>query len=82
MNKKGNIFMGVAITLIVYIFGILFLPFIIDDITNSRTDLDCTNTDISDGSKLTCLAISGLAPYFIWLVISIALGFLAGRRSP
>jgi len=80
-GKRGNIFFGVFIALIVYIFGILFLPFVTDDITTSRTDLDCSNVSISDVSKINCLSIDLVTPYIIWLLISLALGFIAGGLS-
>ncbi|GBE19364.1 MAG TPA: hypothetical protein ENG87_00495 [Candidatus Pacearchaeota archaeon] len=77
-GKKGNIFFGFVVALVVYIFGILFIPFITNDITTSQTALDCTNISISAGSKLVCLNTDLVIPYVIWLIISIALGYLAG----
>lgn len=78
MNTKGNLFFAFMVALIVWIAGVLMLPFIIDDIDTFRTDMDCTNSSISDGSKITCLTGDILVPYFIWTIASIALGFIAG----
>lgn len=77
-NKKGNIFFGFMIGIFIWIMGMLIFPFLTDDITTTRTDLDCTNTSISDGTKLSCLTVDVVAPYFIWFLISIAVGFVAG----
>ena len=82
MNKRGNIFFGFTIGLVVFIFGVLFIPFFTDDITIARDDLDCSNYggngSISDGTKLTCLQIDLIIPYFIWFFVSLAIGLIAG----
>jgi len=78
MNKKGSIFLGVIIGLFIYISGVLFLPFITDDITTTRSSLDCSNSSISDGIKLTCLTVDLVVPYYIWFFISLLIGFIIG----
>ena len=78
MNKRGNIMLGLPIALIVWIFGILFLPFIMDDITGFRADLDCSNTTIGGGSMLVCLAGGIIVPLLIWTFLSMAIGFIIG----
>lgn len=81
MNKRGNIFFGIVIALFIFASGVLFMPFIEDDITTYRNDMSCSQADsISDGAKLSCLMTDGLMPYFIWFFISLALGILGGRR--
>ena len=52
------------------------MPYLIDDIDTYRTAMDCTSTTISDMSKINCLAVDGLIPYFIWTLSVIALGFI------
>jgi len=80
-NKKGNAFLGVAIAIFIFVMGVLFIPFFADDITTTRTLLDCTNVDgITDGAKLMCLNIDLLIPYFIWFIISCAFGYLGGKN--
>lgn len=80
MNKKGSIFIGVAIGLFIYVVGILFIPFIMDDIDTSRTSLDCGNTSITDGTKTVCLMQDLTIPYFIWFIVSFAIGIIAGGK--
>lgn len=77
-GKKGNVFFGLAVFALIYVFGVLFIPFIADDIVTARTQLDCTNASIIDGAKLTCLETDILIPYFIWFFISAAFAFLIG----
>lgn len=78
MNKRGSIFFGFAIALIIYVSGVMFIPFIVDDISTTRTALDCTNTSITGGVMLTCLTVDLVNPYLIWFFISVALGYLVG----
>lgn len=76
MNKKGASMLGIVLGLFIFMMGVLFIPFITDDITTSRVDLDCTNTSITDGTKLTCLGIDIVIPYLIWLFVSLAMGLM------
>lgn len=80
MNKRGSAILGIVIGIIIYMFGVLFIPFITDDITTTRADLDCTNSSISDGSKLACLEVDIVVPYLIWFFISLLLGFIIGGK--
>jgi hypothetical protein len=40
---------------------------------------DSPNTDISDGTQLTCLATELVVPYFIIIVLSVAGGAMVSR---
>ncbi len=64
-----------------FIMGVLFIPFVTDDITTSRTALDCTNTSISSGTKLTCLGTDIVIPYLIWFFVSLLAGFVIGGKT-
>ena len=79
-SKKGNLYVAVVIALVIWIAGILILPFIVDDINSFRVNMDCSNSSISNTGKLVCLAGDSLVPYFIWTLVSIALGFISGGR--
>ncbi len=79
MNKKGGIFLGVALGLFMFMTGVLILPYLADDVSTFRTALDCSNTgSISDGIKLTCLFGGSLIPYYIWFFTSLSLGLILG----
>jgi hypothetical protein len=78
MNKRGNIFWGASIGIFVFIIGVLIIPFFTEDITTTRTSLDCSNMSISDGAKLTCLNVDLVVPYFIWFFVSLAVGIFGG----
>lgn len=81
LNNKGQTFLlAVVIAFGVFMFGILFINFIPDIVTQSRTDLSCSSpTTISDGTKIMCLATDGVVPYFIITLISIAIGGITAK---
>ena len=81
MNKKGSAFFGVAIGIVVYIFGVLFIPFIMDDVSTFRDAMSCEDTSITGGAMMSCLFSDATIPYLIWFFISLALGFIAGRAT-
>jgi hypothetical protein len=77
-NKKGNIFLGITICLFLWAMGVLFMPFILDDVDTFRTAMECTSTSISYGSMFACLFVDALVPYYIWFFASLAIGYLVG----
>lgn len=81
MNKRGSLFFGVSIGLFIFVMGVLFIPFLTDDITTFRTNMDCTNMSITDGTKIACLQSDLLIPYLIWFFVSLALGLIAGANT-
>lgn len=79
MNKRGNLFFGAMIALILWMAGIYFLPYIIDDVTTFRVAMDCTNSSITDTTKITCLTGDIIVPYFIWTLVSLAVGYIGWK---
>jgi len=79
MNKRGSAFFGIIIGVVIYIFGVLFIPFLMDDVTTFRGEMDCSSTSISNGAMFSCLIGDAAIPYLIWFFISLALGFIVGR---
>jgi len=78
MNKQGSIFFGIIVGLFVFVIGVLFIPFLTEDIATTRTLLDCTNSSITGGTMITCLQIDLVTPYLIWFFVSVALGYISG----
>jgi hypothetical protein len=82
MNKKGSVFLGITLGIFIFITSVLILPYLTDDVTTFRTELDCSNSSaISDGTKLTCLFGGAVVPYYIWLFTALALGLVIGGRK-
>jgi hypothetical protein len=80
-GKQGSIFLGLLFALIIWIFGILVLSFFLDDITQSRVDLNCSNpTAITSGTMVTCLVENLVTPLWIITFSSLALGLILGRN--
>lgn len=81
-NKKAQAGMvGLMIGIAIFMCAMIFIDPLSDVITESRaaSQLDCSNTSISDGHKMTCLIVDLILPYFIAVVIAIA-GAVIGAR--
>ena len=77
MNKRGGLFLGVVIAVVIFIAGVLFIQYMKSDVTSARVSLSCATPDnITDGTKLLCLLIGGAVPYYIIIFVSIAMGFV------
>ena len=81
INKRGSVFFGISLAIFIYIAGVLFMPFIMDDVTTFRDAMDCSGDDISNGTMISCLIGDATIPYLIWFFISLALGLVAGART-
>jgi len=79
MNKKGNLYLGVVFALFFFMFGMLMLPILKDGVTSARTNVGCSTSTISDGSKLVCLGLDSGVPYFILGIITLAGGFIGNE---
>lgn len=82
MNNKGQLgAIGIAFVTAVMLFiaGMIAVNFIKGSVTDARNDLTCSTAGISDGTKLTCLLIDGVVPYWIIGIISAAGGLITAR---
>ena len=81
-RKQGQAaLVGLMIGIFVFMLAMVFIDPIKDIITEARgtAQLDCSNSTISDGNKMTCLVVDLLLPYFIAVVIAIAGGWIGAR---
>lgn len=82
MNKKGQVGIAIIGAIMIFMVGMLTINILKPEITIARgaTGLDCANvTNISDGTKLTCLAVDFSLPYFILIIFSATGGVLMAR---
>jgi len=82
VGKKSQAAMvGLMIGIFILMMGLIFIDPIKDVITEVRgtTQLDCSNSTISDGNKMTCLVVDLTLPYFIVVVFSLAGGWMAAK---
>ncbi len=80
MNRKGGIIFGIAVGVMIFIAGMLFINFFFSLITDVRAAdvLNCASpSTISDGTKMSCLAIDIIIPVLIVIIISFAGGIIA-----
>ncbi len=71
MNRKGQGGIFVIIAIMIFIIGMVSVNLIKPDVITLRsaTGLNCVNASaISDGTKLTCLAVDITIP---WVIVSI-----------
>lgn len=81
MNKKGQS-LGLAIlsAIVLIVVGFMILNFIMPEISTSRIDLNCGDPDaITSGTKLVCLVGDIIVPYWILLVLMVAIGGITAR---
>lgn len=83
MNRKGQMGISVIIGIMIFLSGIIVINILKPDVTlvrNAVTGLNCANASaISDGTKLTCLAVDLTIPYFILIIISAAGGIIISK---
>ena len=75
--------MGLAIlsTIAVFVIGFMFINFLMPEVTNFRTDMNCASSTISDGSKLMCLMGDLTIPYIMLTILSLAVGAITARMA-
>lgn len=84
MNKNGQIFILRFMTAtFILLLALGFLNPFKDTIILNRdsSHLDCTNTSISDGSKITCLGLDMSLWYFLGAIIVAGIGVLWERKQ-
>ena len=81
MNKRGTMGLAIIVAVTIFLVGMMSINFIMPEVTTARSSdaLDCSNSSISDGNKLTCIAVDFVVPYFIVLIFSISGGFITAK---
>lgn len=82
MNNKGQIFLvGLMLGIAAYMLAMAFIDPLSDVINEVRgTDqLDCSNSTISDGHKLTCLQVDLILPIFIGVCVGLAGAYITAK---
>ena len=80
MNKRGSIVMGLVVSVLIFVMGVLFLPALSSEIDTFRSTMTCDSATISGGNMLSCIVGDAMMPYFILLIFSIVSGILMGVR--
>lgn len=80
-NKGQAALVGLMIGIMVFMMAMVFIDPIKDTMIQVRAvdQLDCGNSSITDGEKMTCLVVDLILPYFIVIVIAIAGAWIGAR---
>ncbi len=79
MNRKGQGGLAIISAIVIFIIGMTTINIIKPEVTTAVAPdaLDCNNvTGITDGNKMTCLAVDIVVPYFILIIVSVSGGLL------
>jgi len=82
MNKGAQVaLISLMVGIMVFMLAMVFIDPLSDviDETRNNTQLDCSNSSISDGKKATCLIVDLILPYFIAIIIAIAGALISAR---
>ena len=81
MNKIGqSLGLSIMSFLLIILVGFLSVNFLMTEVSTARVDLDCSNADnIEDGNKLLCLVADITIPYWIWIIVALAIGVITAR---
>jgi len=79
-NKGQSLGLAILTSIVFLILGLMFVNFLTPEISDFRSNLDCTNAaNISDGTKLTCLLVDTTVVYWIVIVFSVVIGGITSR---
>ena len=86
MNNKAQagisaLGFSVVVAIVLFIIGMTIFNFLAPQVDNARSteNLDCSNPNISDATKLTCLSVDLVVPYYIILIFAAAGGVITYR---
>lgn len=81
-NRRGQaLFLTLMLSIFFFMVAFVFiapLSQVIEE-TRNTSELDCSNSSITDGKKATCLLVDIYLPYFIGVVLAIAIGLITAR---
>ena len=78
MNKKGQVaILGLMVAVFVILMAIILADPLGEIIADARdpSNLDCSNTSISTGQRITCLEVDLMLPLFIGAVVAIGIAW-------
>lgn len=80
-NKRGqSLGLSIMSLILIIIAGFVMINFLTGEVTRTRVDMACSDVDnIEDGNKLFCLVADIVIPYWIWIILSVAIGAITIR---
>jgi hypothetical protein len=79
----SNIWIGAAIFFMAFMTVVVLIEPMKDGINIARdtTHLDCHNTSISTGQKMTCIVVDGTLPYFVLMTLGAGFAFMFASKQ-
>ena len=80
-KKAQTSLVAVMVGIFIFMLSMTFINPISDVIKESRNveNLDCENSSITDGAKMTCLIVDLIMPYFIAIVLAVAGAWVSAK---
>lgn len=80
MNKKAILGVTILTGIFLLIVGLTTVNFLFNEVDTFRAGLNCASPNsISDATKLLCLVGDITIPYWIYIIVSLALGGIIAR---
>jgi len=81
MNKLGqSLGLSIMTGILIILVGLMAVNFLMTEVSTARTSLSCSDaTNIEDGNKLLCLVADVTIPYWIWIIVALAIGGITAR---
>ncbi len=81
MNKRGQAGLSIMVAIMILIVGMSAINLLKPEVTTLRTSagLDCSNSSISDGNRMTCLVVDATIPWVIITIFSVVGGLIFAR---
>jgi len=81
INKRGqSLGLSIISLILIIIAGFIMINFLTGEVTRARVDMACSDVDnIEDGNKLFCIILNATIPYWIWIILSVAIGAVTIR---
>jgi len=83
VNKIGQqmMLLGIVFMVAAFIAAILMIDPMKDLLSIGRTSLDCSNTSITTGEKLSCLIVDATLPYFVITALVAGAAYIFYKTS-
>jgi hypothetical protein len=81
MNKKAqSLALSIMSVIMFIIIAFACINFFFNEVDTARASLSCASpASISDATKLLCLVVDLTIPYWIWIILAVAIGFVMVR---
>jgi len=82
MNKKAqiSIFVYFMIGVIFFVLGMALAPALTQTSNEAQTELDCTNSSISNENKAICYQVDVIPPFYIGILFGLS-GIILSRMA-